>query len=191
MLINLTKAVFIVGFLWAIAHTVVLMYVGFSHSKRSADAIVIYGNKVDYDGKPAKILKDRLNKGLALYQKKRAPLIVVSGGTGIEGFDEAAVMKEYLIAKGVPAHAIIEDNKGNNSYLTSKNLRPIAQAKNIASVILVSNYYHILRAKLAMKKFGFDVVYSEPANNYIEWGDLYSVPREIIGYYYYLLRSYS
>ena len=179
------------GLVWFGAHVVVLMVAGFADEGAKAGVMVIYGNRVGPDGQPGVVLKARLDKGLALYRAGRAPLIVVSGGTGVEGFDEADVMKKYLVARGVPPAAIVSDGRGNNSYLTAKNLKAIAKSRKIGSVLIVSHYYHILRARLALRRFGFDSVASAPANDFAEWRDLYSVPREVIGYYWYLVRPYS
>ena len=96
------------------------------------------------------------------------------------------VVKDYLITNGVPKDAIIADQNGNNTYQTAKNLVEIKKDKNIRSLVLVSQYYHLLRAKLAINKFGFDVVYLSHAKIFPELRGLYSIPREIVGYYFYL-----
>lgn len=91
-----------------------------------------------------------------MYQDSIAPLIVVSGGLGVEGYYEGDIMADYLIAKGVSREAIVIDNKGNNSQRTANNLREIFPKIN--KVTVVSQYYHITRYKLAFINAGFNIV---------------------------------
>lgn len=185
------KYVFFFFLIWGLLHLAILLFVGLQSSTVKTDVILIFGNKVELSGEPSLRLQSRLDEGLRLYEEGVAPLIIVSGGIGKEGFDEAAVMKDYLIEKGVETENIIEDPEGNNSYLTGKNLVKISEEYNIKSVTLVSQYYHILRAKHVIKRFGFDEVYSSYGKMKPELRDLYSIPREILGYYVYLFKNYK
>ena len=64
------------------------------------------------------------------------------------------------------------------------------QRRKLTSVIAVSQYYHVTRTKLALRKFGVRSVYGAHARMGPELRDPYSLLREIVGYYYYLVRSY-
>ena len=105
---------------WLSLHTIIIVIVGLNDNVAQADAIVIFGNKVETDGTPSKRLQSRLDKGLELYNQGVAPLLIVSGGLGIEGYEEAVVMKEYLLNQGISEDAIIEDRNGYDTYQTSK-----------------------------------------------------------------------
>lgn len=177
--------------LWLVLHITALLIIGLNDTAAQADAILIFGNKVETNGEPSERLQSRLDQGLTLYLEGFAPLIIVSGGLGEEGYEEAEIMKSYLIEKGVPESAVIEDKTGNNTYLTAKNLQAMAEEKNIKSIIAVSQYYHLLRARLTLSKFGFNPVYTSPAKMFPEFRDLYSIPREMIGYYFYLFKDYK
>lgn len=93
-------------------------------------------------------------------------------------------MADYLIENDVPEHHIVVDNKGNNTYLTAVNT--IKSFPNIKSVIVVTQYHHITRTKLAMRKVGFENVYGVHCNHF-EAGDFLSVIREFFAYYKYML----
>jgi len=175
---------------WFSLHVLIILVVGLNDKVYEADVILIFGNKVETNGQVSKRLKSRLDEGVELFKQGKAPLIIVSGGFGKEGFDEAIVMKEYLLEQGVPKKAIIEDQNGINTYQTAKNLVEIAKDKNIESLIIVTQYYHVLRAKLAIKRYGFNSIYSSHAKMIPELRDLYSIPREVIGYYFYLFKDY-
>jgi uncharacterized SAM-binding protein YcdF (DUF218 family) len=179
-------ALILVG--WLVLHLLVLLIVGLNDNAQKADAILIFGNKVEESGVPSERLQSRLDQGVELFNQGMASTIVVSGGLGKEGFKEAEVMKEYLVKTGIPATSIIVDNTGNNTHETAKNLAKIAQNTKIESVIIVSQYYHVLRAQLSLNKAGFNTTYSSYARMSPEFRDLYSIPREIIGYYAYLFK---
>ena len=113
----------------------------------------------------------------------------MSGGLGREGFDEAIVMKDYLIAQGIPEANIILDNQGLDTYLSVENASKIMEENHYTSILVISQYFHIPRIKLACKRFGIDSVFSANAN-YFGLRDIYSIIREVIAYGYYLVRSY-
>lgn len=175
----------ILGFIGSIA----IVFDGLTDDIQKSDAIVILGNKVEIDGTPSPTLQSRLEKGLELYEKHLAPLVIVSGGLGKEGFEEAEVMQRYLISHGIRKKMIIVDNQGLDTYLTAQNTKNILKERDLTSVIVVTNYFHISRTKLAFKKSGITTIYSVHAN-YFWIGDVKSIPRELIGYVYYFFRKY-
>ena len=59
-----------------------------------ADVAVVLGTKVEPDGNPSPAMAARLDEAVALLHT--FDRIIVSGGTGREGYDEAKVMKAYL-----------------------------------------------------------------------------------------------
>ena len=58
------------------------------------------------------------------------------------------------------------------------------------SVCVVTQYYHVPRSRLAMRRFGISPVYSVHAR-YFEWRDLFSICREVAGWAKYTLRRYE
>jgi uncharacterized SAM-binding protein YcdF (DUF218 family) len=162
---------------------------GLNDNVQKSDAIVILGNKVETNGIPSPTLASRLEKGLELYKQGTSNLIIVSGGLGVEGFKEGDVMRDYLVARGVPVNSIITDNRGSDTYMTAQNTKKIFDERGLDSALIVSNYFHISRVRLAFKRVGIDPVYS--AHGHYFWiGDLRSVPREVLGYVYYFFRKY-
>ena len=178
---------FVIFILFLISTAILIVSDGLIDNVKKSDVIVILGNKVELDGIPSLRLQSRLNKGYDLYKKGLAPLILVSGGVGIEEYDEAMVMKKYLVNLGIPENIIISDSNGVDSFNTAKNTKELMDEMSLDTALIVTNYYHISRTRLAFKKSGVKKVYSAHAN-YFEIRDLYSIPREVIGYYYYLLR---
>lgn len=176
---------FICFFFWFIIHTVFIVIDGLNDEIASADIAVVLGNKVELNGLPSNRLQARLDKSAELYEGGYFQYIIVSGGIGKEGFDEAKVMKRYLVNRGVPAEIIIEDSNGYNSYMTAENSRIIMKDLNLESVMVITQYFHITRTKLSFKKLGFENVYSAHADVF-EYRDVYSIIREFPAYYKYM-----
>ncbi|MPM21527.1 hypothetical protein SDC9_67971 [bioreactor metagenome] len=178
--------VFLIFFIWFVVHTLIITFDGFNDSIGVSDAAVVLGNKVELDGNPSKRLQGRLDKAAELYDKNYFDYIIVSGGTGKEGFDEAAVMKEYLIKKGIQSDNILLDPEGYNTYMTANNTKEIMDNMGLKSVTIISQFYHITRTKLIFQNIGFEQIYSAHSTHY-ELRDIYSLFREFFAYYKYLL----
>ena len=163
---------------------------GLTDDVRRSDVAVVLGSKVNPDGTPSPRLAARLGRALELYEDGWTPRILVSGGTGVEGVPEGTAMKQWLVARGVPETAVIVDDLGVDTGATARNTAVLMRARGLRSVIVVSQYFHISRTRLAFAKAGLDDVGSaHPA--YFEARDLYSIAREIPGYAGYLLRPSS
>lgn len=178
--------IFGIIFLWFIIHTLIITIDGFNDELEVCDVAVVLGNKVELNGKPSKRLQGRLDKAAELYENNYFVYVIVSGGTGKEGFDEAVVMREYLIEKGIPDDKILLDSNGYNSYMTAKNTKLIMDEMEFDSVMIITQFYHISRTKLAFEKMGIENIYSAHAS-YLEVRDIYSVVREFFAYYKYLV----
>lgn len=172
--------------IWFIIHTTFVIIDGLNDELKSVDAAVVLGNKVEVNGQPSERLKARLDRSVELYNRGYFTNIIVSGGIGKEGFDEATVMKSYLIEKGIPEDKIIEDSNGYNSYMTAQNTSKIMNKLKIDSVMVITQYFHVSRTKLAFRKMDLDEVYSAHAKIF-EFRDVYSIIREFPAYYKYLL----
>src|SRR3989344_4744686 len=183
------KVVFLTGCVLFIGTALFIFCDGLIDTARPSDVIVILGNKVELNGTPSPQLRSRLDEGLELYNNKTAPLIIVSGALGKEGDEEADVMYSYLVAHGVPGADIIVDSNGLDTYQTAQNTAVIMRERNLHSAVVVSNYFHIARAVLAFRKMGIENI-SHAHGIYFSDRDFYSIPREVVGYCYYLIRSY-
>lgn len=163
----------------------VLVAQGISDEIYEADFAVILGNTVNSDGTPSRRLAARLDMALELYHRGVFKNVVVSGGMGREGFDEAVVMRDYLTKRGVLQDQIIVDSLGLTTAATAKNVAAIARERHWSSVLVISQYFHIPRCRLALTRVGFEPVYAAHAH-FFELRDIYSIFREVIGYAAYL-----
>jgi len=142
-----------------------------------ADYAIVYGNTVNPDGSLSHRLKVRVDAAIALYNQSKIKTIVVSGGLGKEGHDEAVVMANYINTHGIDS--VIIDSQGYNTHMTSVNAKALLPIN--ARVVAVSQYFHLPRAKLSLKHAGFENVYGY-APAYYDVRDIYSVTRELLAY---------
>lgn len=160
--------------------------VGLRDDRRPSDVAVVLGNKVYPGGTPSPRLAARLDEAVAIWRANLVKAVIVSGGIDGET-DEAAAMRLYLIDKGVPRAAIFVDSRGTNTWETARNIAAIMKAHEWRTALIVSQYFHIARSALALRRFGILDTRSAHAA-YFEWRDLYSIAREVVGYPKYWLR---
>jgi uncharacterized SAM-binding protein YcdF (DUF218 family) len=150
---------------------------------RPADVIVILG-AAEYRGKPSPVLKARLDHGLELYREKKAPLILTTGGAGGDPvYTEGSVGRDYLVRHGVPSEAILVEMEGDSTMYSTAAAAEIMRRMGLKSCIVVSDGYHIFRAKKMLEAQGIQVYGSprptQPQSTLREWW-LYT--RQAIGY---------
>nr|WP_315489392.1 YdcF family protein [uncultured Rhodoferax sp.] len=165
--------------------SLLLVAAGMRDDIREADVAVVLGNTVNPDGTPSHRLAARLDTAVVLYQRGLFKSILVSGGVGREGFDEAVVMGDYLVKRGVPRASIVLDSLGVTTAATARNTAALAKTHGWSRVLVVSQYFHIPRCRLAFSQAGLGPVYAAHAP-YFELRDIYSTAREVVGYAAYL-----
>ena len=151
---------------------------GMADDLRPTDVGMVLGSKVELSGRPSARLAARLDRGADLYTDGVVKQLIVSGGTGVEGFDEAAVMRDYLVGKGVPTSAIIVDSAGATTEASARNCASLMAARGFKSVTVITQYFHVPRTRLALRSYGVTTVGSAHAH-FFELRDLYSIAREI------------
>jgi uncharacterized SAM-binding protein YcdF (DUF218 family) len=126
-----------------------------SDSQRVA-AIVVLGAKVRPDGRPSAALERRMGVAISLYQAGVAPLLVLSGG-GRHAVPEAEVMRDIALAGGVPAAALMLEPRSRTTLENATETAKLLTPGGRAAVVLVTDGYHALRARLLFRMAGFTV----------------------------------
>ncbi|MBQ3031208.1 MAG: YdcF family protein, partial [Anaerotignum sp.] len=134
-----------------------------------ADCILVLGCGVREDGSPSLMLRDRLEKGIELYEAGTAPKLLMSGDHGRKNYDEVNLMKGYAMEKGVPSEDIFMDHAGFSTYDSMYRARDIFCAEK---VIVVSQEYHLYRALYLAEKLGLEA-YGVPAQDVNYRGQAY------------------
>lgn len=120
----------------------------------SADCILILGAQVKPDGTPSTMLKDRLDKGIELYNAGAAPKILMSGDDGQIEYNELEVMYQYAKNAGVPRKDLFLDHAGFSTYESMYRAQYIFGVKK---AIVVTQKYHEYRALYIGQRLGIDV----------------------------------
>lgn len=130
----------------------------------SADAIVVLG-AAQYDGEPSPVFKARLDQAAFLYNEGFSEVLIVTGGKQPgDRFTEAGAGSAYLETQGVPADAILGEDKGQTTLESLEKVRVIATENDIDSVLMVSDPMHSERLKRIGSDLGFNDVYASPAS---------------------------
>ncbi|MGI6554842.1 MAG: SanA/YdcF family protein [Bacillota bacterium] len=128
-------------------------YISGPDSVPEADAILILGARVHSDGNVSLMLHDRLTTGYELFEKGKAPKIIVSGDHGRKEYDEVNAMKSFLKEKSVPSEDIFMDHAGFSTYESLYRARDIFQVKK---VIIVTQEFHLTRALFIARELGLE-----------------------------------
>ena len=132
---------------------VVIIKNGSSTPKKGADYMVVLGAQVK--GKtPSLPLKYRLNAARKYLMDNPDTNVIVSGGQGSgEDISEAEAMRRYLVKHNIEDSRIIMEEKSENTDENIRYSRKIIGDDN-ASVIIVTNAFHIYRSIGICKKQG-------------------------------------
>lgn len=164
-------------------HSAWTIYTGFTDNLQKADAVLIMGTKAKFSGTVSEELKSRLDRGLDLYNGGYARKLIVSG----EAAGEVEAMDDYLVRHFIPKEDVIEDKAGYNTYMKSHNTKELMATYNLNSIILVTQYYQMMRARFVFKEYGIENVYTAHARMNPKPSDLFQIFREFLAFYYYYL----
>jgi uncharacterized SAM-binding protein YcdF (DUF218 family) len=122
-----------------------------------AEAIVVLGAVLDRAGLPQPALRRRTARGIELWEAGAAPLLVLSGG-GRGARPEAAAMLDIARAAGVPEPALLVEERSRNTFENAVLTHQLLAARGLRRVILVSDGYHLPRARFLFRLAGLSVV---------------------------------
>jgi len=118
-----------------------------SAAPERADAIVVFAGGVGESGRAGGGAQERLGRAIALYRQGYAPLLLFSSGF-VYTFHEAQAMRALAIDAGVPASAIVLEERATNTYENVKFVDELLRSRGATRILLVSSPYHMRRALL-------------------------------------------
>ena len=127
--------------------------------KPGADVVVVLGAGLK-DGKPSRLLRNRLNVAMQYAEENYNCKVIVSGGRGKnERVSEAAAMRQYLLEMGFPASRIMLEDR---STTTRENLlysRALLKRSSIPfrRAILATSDFHVFRATRLARSIGWEM----------------------------------
>lgn len=112
------------------------------------DYVVIHGCGLLRGREVSKLLADRLDKAIAVYEKCAVkPMLIPSGGKGEdEEISESEAMTAYLLAHGIPQEHILQENCSTTTMENLSNSKELIESRPGGhKTALVSSNYHVYR----------------------------------------------
>ena len=123
------------------------------------DVLVVLGAGLN-GSTPSLSLQNRLLAAQDYLEQHSEAVAVLSGGQGPdEEISEALAMQRYLLARGVAQERLLLEQKSHNTHenlLYSKEVLEQALGAAPEHIIIVSNGFHLFRARFLAARVGFE-----------------------------------
>lgn len=147
-----------------ITFSVYSMFLQIIPGKKDFDYVIIHGAGLLHGDQVSKLLADRLDKAIEIYQRDPTPpMLIPSGGRGgDETVTEAAAMAGYLKEHGIPMAKIIMEDRSATTMENLTNSQKLidldmtGHKKDQAYIALVTSNYHVYRALRCCRKIGLN-----------------------------------
>ena len=127
--------------------------------EKDKDFLIILGCGLKKDGTPTPLLKGRIDRALAFYERQKAEtgkelIFVTSGGRGPdEVISESESMKRYLMEQGIPEERIIQEDRSTDTMENMKfSKEKIWALDPKAKVAFSTTNYHVFRSGLFARR---------------------------------------
>lgn len=139
-----------------------VVYGSYDHIEGEPEVMVVLGCQVKPWG-PSILLQDRLDKALDYLEDHPDMTVVVSGGQGPdEHITEARAMADYLMEHGVDGENILLEEQSHNTVQNFRCSRRLLEEAGYdleeTQVLVVSNGFHLTRARMLAGRTGFEDV---------------------------------
>jgi vancomycin permeability regulator SanA len=116
---------------------------------------VVFGAAVQPDGRPSRVLAERVEAGVRLYEAGRVQRLLMTGDNSQVEYNEVEAMQRYAEELGVPAEAITLDYAGFSTYESCYRAHAIF---GLERAVLVTQHFHLPRAVYTCRHLGIDAV---------------------------------
>jgi uncharacterized SAM-binding protein YcdF (DUF218 family) len=175
--------------IWLVLLGVRIVAAGDERSGGKADAAVVLGAAV-YGSRPSPVFEERIRHGISLYKNGTVPKLLFTGGKGTgASMAESAVAREYALRRGVPADAILVEDRSRTTKQNLLEARRLMREHQLKTALIVSDPLHMKRALRMAKGEGIGAFPSAtPTSRYRTWRSKAGfLLREIYYYNVYLL----
>ncbi len=162
----------------------------------ASDAIVVLGGAISRSGILSLESQRRVDRGIDLYQRGLAPVLVLLGPGTEGGPTEAEVRAARARLHGVPADAILTETRAHTTREEAVRVKALLQSRGARTVLLVTDAGHLARAHPLFEHAGFEVrgVPSdppvEPDTPESRIAQMRVLAKEIVGWLYYRMAGY-
>jgi vancomycin permeability regulator SanA len=106
-----------------------------------------------YGTRPSPMLAARLDIAAELYHGGKVRALLLSGDNSRVGYDEPSVMRDYLIARGVPRDVLVLDYAGFDTWDSCVRAREVFGARRLT---VVTQNFHLARAVTLCRTAGLE-----------------------------------
>jgi uncharacterized SAM-binding protein YcdF (DUF218 family) len=138
----------------------------------------------------------RTFRGVELYRKGRAPLLVFTGGRTQTSGEKSIAHEMGNLARslGVPAENILEETESKTTWENALYTSSLLKSRSIHRVVLVTDSLHMRRAEACFRHFGFEIERASIPQVCVDSSNLEMLLQafhEYVGSLYYWLKGYT
>ena len=123
----------------------------------AVDAILVLGRRLENDAL-TEVFEARLAHAEELWREGFAPRIFIAGGTtGTAARSEALAGRDWLLARGLPAEALLLEDRSQHTLENLFNVRIQLRTAGWRTLLLVSDPLHLARAGATARGLDLDV----------------------------------
>lgn len=112
---------------------------------------IVFGAGVRPDGRPSRMLAERVQAAIELYQLGIVEKLLMTGDNSQVDYDEVTAMRDYAIERGVRPEDITRDYAGFRTYDSCYRAKVIF---GVDQAVLVTQSYHLPRAVYSCQQLG-------------------------------------
>lgn len=160
---RMTKSVFIIicagGVVFLLLPRLITEIVALPHIAKNAEDVppsqvaIVFGAGLRPDGTATRILRDRVEAAVELYNAGKVEKLLMSGDNRYIEYNEPGAMYRHAISLGVPAEDIVMDFAGRRTYDTCYRAKEIF---GVSKAVVVTQRFHLARAIFLCDHFGID-----------------------------------
>ena len=143
------------------------------NTDQRADAIVVHGPSAQKIGAPTSGSSERGYLGAEAFLDGRAPLVLMMGYTATDSLGSAKAMRIIALGMGVPKSQILMSG-GRTTYEEAQIGGDLLRKRGIKSIILVTSWYHMPRARAVWEKQGFEILTNTYLPHMNAWAGFFS-----------------
>lgn len=161
-IVVMTFLVLLILILYVVTIHTLIQHTADQETPENADYLIVLGAKVN--GKQMSLaLYNRAKVALSYLEENPNTKVICTGGQGRgEEITEAEAVSQFLLENNIAENRIIREEKSTSTMENIKFAKSLLEVDN-PNVIIVSNDFHLFRAKLIAKRQKLVNVYTLPA----------------------------
>ena len=127
-----------------------------SSTGQKYDVIIVLGNAPSEDCTPSDIMKQRVLKGVEIFNEGMSNRILFSGGNSVGECIESEIMSSIAVSCGIPDSCIIQENASKNTYQNVYYSVKIMEDLGMKSAIVITSNFHGKRVNSIFSNYDID-----------------------------------